>query len=180
MLDALDEADKPPAPHHPSGSSGRPASSHGSSSASAPSALDNKVLQLLLHQLSQLPRCVRILTTTRPEKHLVEPLRSRWVGRECEPKGVSVGPHRDSALALGNTHNTSLQAVRQTLAGAIGAVSRRSNTSPVTPCSLTNPRFRGGLLELVPSQLRRMEKTQAGMQVGRLCVDDKSLPQRAP
>ncbi|KAG2433437.1 hypothetical protein HXX76_008494 [Chlamydomonas incerta] len=66
VLDALDEADK-----------GAAGGSGGSGSAPA-SALDNKVLQLLLHQLSLLPPNVRLLTSCRPERHLLEPLRSRF------------------------------------------------------------------------------------------------------
>ncbi|KAG2487965.1 hypothetical protein HYH03_013405 [Edaphochlamys debaryana] len=76
VLDALDEADKAPPPSH----AGGPATP------SAPSALDNKVLQLLLHQLSLLPSCVRILATARPDKHLTEPLRSRF------PRLLELGP----------------------------------------------------------------------------------------
>lgn len=70
MLDALDEADKGAA-------GGNTASSSGGGGAPA-SALDNKVLQLLLHQLALLPPNVRLLTSCRPERHLVEPLRSRF------------------------------------------------------------------------------------------------------
>ncbi|EFJ49075.1 hypothetical protein VOLCADRAFT_104512 [Volvox carteri f. nagariensis] len=74
VLDALDEADKAPQPTHCTGAS----TSSSSPSSSTPSALDNKVLQLLLHQLSLLPSCVRILTTIRPDPHLLGPIRTRF------------------------------------------------------------------------------------------------------
>ena len=62
LLDALDEGDKPTAV----------GGSH------AASSLDNKALQLLLHQLSLLPPSVRVLATLRPEPHLLDPIRSRF------------------------------------------------------------------------------------------------------
>lgn len=76
VLDALDEADKGLHQQQQAGG-GAPV---------PPSALDNKALQLLLHQLSLLPPCVRILTTMRPEQHLLEPLRSRF------PRLLELGP----------------------------------------------------------------------------------------
>ncbi|GIM11101.1 hypothetical protein Vretimale_14612, partial [Volvox reticuliferus] len=77
VLDALDEADKTP----------QPATSGTATAATAsPSALDNKVLQLLLHQLSLLPDNVRILATIRPDPHLLGPMRDRFPNlRELTP-----------------------------------------------------------------------------------------------
>ncbi|KAG2452564.1 hypothetical protein HYH02_002801 [Chlamydomonas schloesseri] len=59
--------------------------------------LDNPVLQLMLHQLSSLPRNVRIVTSTRSAPHLMGPLRRKFQGAlELTPAMVR---KRESTLA---------------------------------------------------------------------------------
>jgi hypothetical protein len=87
VLDALDEADKAPQPVHSNpGAKGGKGGAAASVASSSPSPLDNKVLQLLLHQLSALPSHVRILATIRPDPHLLVPLHTRFPDlRELTP-----------------------------------------------------------------------------------------------
>lgn len=74
LIDALDEADAP---------------------GNLP--LDNPVLQLMLHQLSCLPRNVRVITSTRSAPHLMGPLRRKFNGAlELSPTMVR---RRETTLA---------------------------------------------------------------------------------
>lgn len=75
LLDALDEADPPPAlveaPARIDPLTGRPTTARPASArstvAAAPPPCSNKVVQLLTSLLTRLPPCVRFLLTTRPD-----------------------------------------------------------------------------------------------------------------
>lgn len=86
LVDAMDEADTP-----------------------SQMPLDNSVLQLMLHQLSSLPRNVRVITSTRSSPHLMGPLRRKFHG------ALELTP------AMVRKKETTLMQVQRRLASRFGA-----------------------------------------------------------